>query len=177
MRLSIADDADSSVLSVKTVDTTVHSAVYPPNIPLDECDMLSEGMPHRLLIRHLRGGLDSATRALDRELLDGLDAAGFKISDTPLYELFLTVGGGFLLDVGAAQHIISGRVKVKHGVEVARLEPDSVVFTDGSSVAADVVIMAYACACALATGLTSSGTASDTRACAIRRRSCSAQMW
>lgn len=140
--ITVVQRSPVSVLSVKTVDTTVHSAVYPPNIPLDECDMLSEGMPHRLLIRHLRGGLDSATRALDRELLDGLDAAGFKISDTPLYELFLTVGGGFLLDVGAAQHIISGRVKVKHGVEVARLEPDSVVFTDGSSVAADVVIMA-----------------------------------
>lgn len=41
--------------------------------------------------------------------------------------------------------MISGRVKVKHGVEVAELREESVIFTDGSEIPADVVIFAYVC--------------------------------
>ncbi|KAF9449017.1 FAD/NAD(P)-binding domain-containing protein [Macrolepiota fuliginosa MF-IS2] len=50
--------------------------------------------------------------------------------------------GGFMLDVGCSKLVISGRVKVKHGVEVAELKEDSVVFTDGSEILADAVIFA-----------------------------------
>lgn len=39
--------------------------------------------------------------------------------------------------------MISGRVKVKHGVEVAELKENSVVFSDGSEIPADAVIFAY----------------------------------
>ena len=47
------------------------------------------------------------------------------------------------LDVGCAKLIREGKVKVKQGVEAARFTEDSLVFTDGSSLPADVVNYAY----------------------------------
>lgn len=40
--------------------------------------------------------------------------------------------------------IATGRVKVKSGVEIARFTEHGVVFTDGSELAADLVVFAYA---------------------------------
>lgn len=48
-----------------------------------------------------------------------------------------------VLDVGCSKLVISGRVKVKHGVEVAEFKEESVVFSDGSEIPADVIIFAY----------------------------------
>ncbi|KAF9448823.1 FAD/NAD(P)-binding domain-containing protein [Macrolepiota fuliginosa MF-IS2] len=58
------------------------------------------------------------------------------------YSRVLERFGGFMLDVGCSKLVISGRVKVKHGVELAELKEESVVFTDGSEVPADAVIFA-----------------------------------
>ena len=48
-----------------------------------------------------------------------------------------------VVDVGCAQLIIDGKVKVKQGVEVASLTETSAVFTDGSSLDVDAIILAY----------------------------------
>ncbi len=47
------------------------------------------------------------------------------------------------MDIGCAQLIIDGKVKVKQGVEIARTSSDSVHFTDGSTLEADVIIFAF----------------------------------
>ncbi len=47
------------------------------------------------------------------------------------------------VDVGCAQLIMTGKVKVKQGLEVAKYEKNAVVFTDGSQLEADSVIFAY----------------------------------
>jgi len=54
----------------------------------------------------------------------------------------LTSGSHAGLDVGCAKLIRDGKVKVKQGVEAASYTEDSIVFTDGSSLPADVVIFA-----------------------------------
>lgn len=46
------------------------------------------------------------------------------------------------IDVGCAALIADGRVGIKSGVEIARLEPDNIVFTDGSELEADAIIYA-----------------------------------
>ena len=47
------------------------------------------------------------------------------------------------LDRGAADLIASGDIKVKQGVQPSGFSKDSLVFADGSSLRADVVILAY----------------------------------
>jgi hypothetical protein len=47
------------------------------------------------------------------------------------------------LNVGVADLIRSGKVKIKQGVEIARFTENSAVFTDGSSLEIDAVVFAY----------------------------------
>lgn len=46
-------------------------------------------------------------------------------------------------DVGTAQLIIDGKVGIKHGVEISRCTKNTLIFSDGSELEADVLIFAY----------------------------------
>lgn len=48
-----------------------------------------------------------------------------------------------MIDVGCAELIGSGKVKVKQGVEIKGYTEKSVVFTDDSEIETDVVLFAY----------------------------------
>jgi NADH dehydrogenase FAD-containing subunit len=48
-----------------------------------------------------------------------------------------------VVDVGISKLVISGRVQVKYGAEVASFKEESVVLSDGSEIPADAVIFAY----------------------------------
>lgn len=55
--------------------------------------------------------------------------------------LFMT---RLVIDVGCAELIINGQVKVKYGSEVDHLGPSKIVLKDGTELDADSVILAYA---------------------------------
>ncbi|KAJ6497149.1 FAD/NAD-P-binding domain-containing protein [Mycena vitilis] len=83
---------------------------------------------------------------LQKDTHKGLREAGFHlITNRNLYSLFNGGYGGYWFDVGCADLIRSGKVKIKHGVEIKRLEKNSVIFTDGSSLDADAIILATSC--------------------------------
>ena len=46
------------------------------------------------------------------------------------------------LDVGCAQRIVDGSIKVKSKVEIAKLDSNKVIFSDGTETEADIVIFA-----------------------------------
>jgi len=50
--------------------------------------------------------------------------------------------GGFCLDIGCAQKIIDGEIKVKSKVEIERFDEQGVVFSDGTRANADIVVLA-----------------------------------
>ncbi|CAN5324725.1 NAD(P)/FAD-dependent oxidoreductase [soil metagenome] len=54
----------------------------------------------------------------------------------------LRTGSGYYLDVGASELIATGEIKVRSGVEVKEVKPQSVVLTDGSELPADLIVMA-----------------------------------
>ncbi|EKM60226.1 uncharacterized protein PHACADRAFT_189361 [Phanerochaete carnosa HHB-10118-sp] len=86
-------------------------------------------------------------RALDRDILDGLVRGGYTLRnggehDCGVYHLFVTRGGGYYIDNGACRKIIDGKIKVKSGVEVERITPGGVVFTDGTELPADIIVVA-----------------------------------
>lgn len=83
----------------------------------------------------------------DKELLDALQARGFKINFGP-------DGGGILaainsgmdsyqIDIGASRLIADGQIKLKQGTEVAEIDGSTVRFTDGSELTdVDLIIFA-----------------------------------
>lgn len=82
----------------------------------------------------------------DAELLRGLMAAGFAVDSGPdccgLFMKYLHRGGGYYIDVGASQLIADGKVKIKQGQEVERVNAHSITFKDGSELEADEIVFA-----------------------------------
>ena len=82
----------------------------------------------------------------DSALLRGLTAAGFALDNGPdssgLWMKYLHRGGGYYIDVGASQLIVDGKIKIKQGQGISRLNAHSITFTDGTELAADEIVFA-----------------------------------
>ena len=59
-----------------------------------------------------------------------------------LFMKYLRRGSGYYIDVGASELVANGSIKLRSGVDVARLEPHSVVLSDGTELEADLLVYA-----------------------------------
>jgi putative flavoprotein involved in K+ transport len=113
--------------------------------PLADTDFMIAAVPYDLL-RRIHGPLSRQMAEEDRELLDGLRKVGFLLDngedDTGYFLKLLRYQAGYYLNVGASDLIIEGKIKLKAGVEIARLAKRQVIFTDGSSLGVDVLVLA-----------------------------------
>ncbi|KAL2844163.1 hypothetical protein BJY01DRAFT_264058 [Aspergillus pseudoustus] len=82
----------------------------------------------------------------DKELLEGLERAGFKVDRGPdnagLLMKYWQRGGGYTIEVGAGRLIVEGKIKVKQGQEIAEITATGVRFGDGSELHADEIVFA-----------------------------------
>ena len=82
----------------------------------------------------------------DEVLLQGLTAAGFALDNGPdcagLMMKYFHRGGGYYIDVGASQLIADGKIKIKQGQEIDRVNAHSITFADGATLEADEIIFA-----------------------------------
>jgi putative flavoprotein involved in K+ transport len=115
---------------------------YEDGPPTEEADLIGTSMP-------LLAGFPGRTQIiaeLDRELHEGLGKTGYVVDEVVLTPENVTthrllVGKGYYIDVGCGQLIIDGKVKVKHaGLE--SFTETGVVFDDGTTLDADVVVLA-----------------------------------
>ena len=95
-----------------------------------------------------RMSVDSAKEMNRRDapIIQGLTAAGFALDNGPdsagIFMKYLHRGGGYYIDVGASQMIADGRIKVKQGQEIERINAHSITFADGSELEADEIVFA-----------------------------------
>ncbi|KAJ7491155.1 FAD/NAD-P-binding domain-containing protein [Mycena latifolia] len=121
---------------------TLMERMYPDELEMDVCDLMAMARPLELM-RRFDKEMEAQVMTQEIETHRGLREAGLNIvSGKSFLLLFYEKHSGFWLDVGCAELIRSGKVKVKQGVELAQFNEDSVVFTDGSSLEADAVIFA-----------------------------------
>ncbi|KIR51727.1 flavin-containing monooxygenase [Cryptococcus gattii Ru294] len=111
---------------------------------LDACDRISYATPvgpGEEMGR--RGAIE--LEELDKEMLDGLKAKGFKTwrgqRATGVQTLGYTKNGGFYFEAGACQQIINGKVKVEQGY-IEKFTEDKVILNGGREKEYDLVIMA-----------------------------------
>jgi hypothetical protein len=113
--------------------------------PVEDSDMAVWGWPSEVL-KSLQVDLISIAGERDKTIVDGLNKAGFKTDSGPsgggIFCKYLQRGGGYYIDVGGAQLIIDGKIKVKHGQEVAQVLPKGLKFADGTELEADEVVFA-----------------------------------
>lgn len=121
-------------------------SVYSENgLPVEQADMLSNSMPYELLVEFHKE-MTKRVIELDKDLIAGLNRAGFATNngeeDSGFLTNFFRRGGGYYINVGASDLIVSGQIKVKHGTTIAGFDNNEVTFADGTAAEYDIVIIA-----------------------------------
>ncbi|MGD9472881.1 MAG: FAD-dependent oxidoreductase [Novosphingobium sp.] len=121
-------------------------AIYSESgLPVEQADMLSNSIPYALLLKFHKE-MTKRVIEMDKDLIAGLNRAGFATNngeeDAGFLTNFLRRGGGYYINVGTSDLIISGQIKIKHGTTIAGFDGRSVKFADGTAAQYDLVIIA-----------------------------------
>jgi cation diffusion facilitator CzcD-associated flavoprotein CzcO len=112
--------------------------------PVDIADSLTASVPLSFMMENWPHAVRSIAEQ-DRDMIAGLKEAGFEWTAGPgdAGLLFLSVhkGGGYYIDNGAADLIITGKIAVKRG-SIERFTQHGVVLDDGTEMDVDAVVFA-----------------------------------
>lgn len=135
------------VISAKTGVFMLHEGLYDETgPPVEDADVYGQSLP---LPVQFALNVDATKRitAADKENIDGLTKAGFKLDfgddGSGIYRKYVTRGGGYYIDVGASQLIIDGKIKMQQSPDgIKGFEPNALVLADGTKLDADIVVLA-----------------------------------
>ncbi|KAI8717097.1 hypothetical protein NCS52_00784200 [Fusarium sp. LHS14.1] len=144
--VTIVQRSSTHVVSSKAITDIALGGIYSEDGPeVDDADLLIHGLPTPVL-KAIQVTVCEKQAEHDKEILDGLDKAGFKVDRGPdgagLFFKYFQRGGGYYIDVGASKLIAEGKIKVKHGQEIDTVLPHGLRFADGSELEADEIIFA-----------------------------------
>jgi putative flavoprotein involved in K+ transport len=112
--------------------------------PLADTDLMVQSVPYDLL-RRLHQPMSYLSMEDDKALLDGLRKTGFLLDngedDAGYFIKLLRYQAGYYINVGASEMIIEGKIKLKPGVAIERLTANTVMFSDGTSLDIDVLVL------------------------------------
>ena len=113
-------------------------------VTTEKADLIFASVPYRIM-HEFQIPLYDRMRERDREFYDRLEAAGFDLDwgddGSGLFLKYLRRGSGYYIDVGAAELVANGDVKLAKG-QVDHLTETSVVLADGTELPADLVVYA-----------------------------------
>jgi putative flavoprotein involved in K+ transport len=113
-------------------------------VTTEKADMIFASLPYRIM-HEFQIPLYDQMRERDAEFYDRLERAGFQLDfgedDSGLFMKYLRRGSGYYIDVGAADLVANGDIKLQSGA-VDHLTEDSVVMADGTELPADLVVYA-----------------------------------
>jgi putative flavoprotein involved in K+ transport len=114
-------------------------------VDTDTADLIFASLPYRALPA-LQVPVYEEMKRRDADFYARLEKADFMLDfgddGSGLFMKYLRRGSGYYIDVGASELVANGDVKLKSGVQVERIGPTSVTFSDGSELPADVIVYA-----------------------------------
>jgi hypothetical protein len=133
-----------TVASVKAAGL-VHSVYYEEDLPLDDCDMIAAASTYPLLVRSYKAAVEKM-KVIDRELIEGLTARGFKLDwgedETGHQMKFRRRHGGYYLNCGCSELIVSGAVGLLQDEDTDRFVESGLLMKDGHVEEADLIVTA-----------------------------------
>jgi cation diffusion facilitator CzcD-associated flavoprotein CzcO len=112
---------------------------------LEDNDLIATSMPLRVA-RKSHAMTAEKSKELDKDLLDGLARAGFKLDfgedNTGWQFKYLTRGGGYYFNVGCSDLIVKGDIALKQFADIDKFVAAGAKMKDGTTVAADLVVLA-----------------------------------
>ncbi|KAI3333506.1 hypothetical protein F4824DRAFT_490876 [Ustulina deusta] len=144
--ITIVQRSSTHVVSSKAITEIALKGIFSEDgPPVDDADILIHGLPTSVL-KAIQVKIAERQAECDKEILDGLARAGFKVDRGPdgagLFFKYFQRGGGYYIDVGASQLIADGKIKVKQGQEIAEVLPRGLLFQDGTELEADEIVFA-----------------------------------
>jgi putative flavoprotein involved in K+ transport len=110
-----------------------------------KADLIFASLPYKVLPA-LQVPAYKAMAEKDADLYTRLEKAGFMLDwgddGSGLFVKYLRRGSGYYIDVGAAELVANGSIKLKSGVAVKEIREHSIVFSDGSELEADLIVYA-----------------------------------
>jgi putative flavoprotein involved in K+ transport len=113
-------------------------------VTTEKADLIFASLPYRIM-HEFQIPAYQAMAERDKEFYERLEAAGFRHDwgddGSGLFMKYLRRGSGYYIDVGAADLVANGEVKLAHG-QVDHLTEVAVVLEDGTTLPADLVVYA-----------------------------------
>jgi putative flavoprotein involved in K+ transport len=113
-------------------------------VTTEKADLIFASLPYRILHTFQIPAYEAMAEK-DKDFYERLEAAGFDHDwgddGSGLFMKYLRRGSGYYIDVGAADLVANGDVKLVKG-QIDHLTKDAVVLADGTELPADVVVMA-----------------------------------
>jgi putative flavoprotein involved in K+ transport len=113
-------------------------------VSTEKADLIFASLPYRIL-HEFQIPLYEQMRERDKDFYERMEKAGFELDwgadGSGLFMKYLRRGSGYYIDVGAADLVANGDVKLVKG-QVDHLTEDAVVLADGTELPADLVVYA-----------------------------------
>ena len=113
-------------------------------VTTEKADLIFASVPYRILHQFQIPAYEAMAER-DKDFYQRLEASGFDHDwgddGSGLFMKYLRRGSGYYIDVGAADLVANGDVKLAHG-QVDHLTEDAVVLEDGTELPADLVVYA-----------------------------------
>jgi putative flavoprotein involved in K+ transport len=114
-------------------------------VTTDRADLIFASIPYRIMAP-MQVPVYEEMAKRDADLYTRLKKAGFMLDfgddGSGLFMKYLRRGSGYYIDVGASELVASGKIKLKSGVSVKEVNAHSVLFSDGSELPADLIVLA-----------------------------------
>ena len=112
---------------------------------LEDNDLIAVSMPLKLA-RKSHALTGEKSKALDKELLEGLERVGFKLDfgedNTGWQFKYLTRDGGYYFNVGCSDLIVKGDIALKQFSDLDIFTAEGARMKDGETIKADLVVLA-----------------------------------
>jgi putative flavoprotein involved in K+ transport len=144
-RVTIVQRSPTLVTNVEPAAQLFDAIYYGEGPSRDDRDLINSSFPLPVT-KQAHKLLTAQSRALDAELLAGLERAGFRLEfgedDTGWPLKYRTRGGGYYFNVGCSELIVRGEVSLIQYHDIAHFEADGVAMTDGRRLPAELVVLA-----------------------------------
>ncbi len=119
-------------------------ALYSEGTPLEDCDLIAASMP-LVLQRQAHRMMTAQGRQLDKQLLDDLTRAGFKIDaedETGWQFKYLQRGGGYYFNVGCSELIVEGKIRLEQFADIEGFVAEGARMRSSAVISADLIVLA-----------------------------------
>ena len=137
--------APSDTLMDLALSGLYSEAAVNSGVTTDKADLIFASIPYKIMAP-MQVPVYDEMKKRDADLYARLEQAGFMldfgVDGSGLFMKYLRRGSGYYIDVGAAELVANGSIKLRSRVNIERINPRSVTLTDGSELPADLIVYA-----------------------------------